>query len=284
MEPLRTLVDSSESVGGSPLLSDHLSGIFGGNVAFPDPPSNDRPYVITNFVSSVDGVVSYRIPGHAGGGDISGFYEADAFSMAVLRACSDAILIGANTLSTEGRQPINAASLYPAEADEFARLRERLGKRRYPLCVVLTGSGSVDLTHPVFHTPELEAAIITTDAGSRVLETHLDDVVTTHVLAMGDGHLVNPSAALQILQKQWNVRLCLCEGGPETTDGFIRAGLVDELFLTLSPRIVGQDIKHPRPSFSEVLAYTPDTSPALTLLSLKSHGSYLFCRYRFEKG
>jgi hypothetical protein len=57
-----------------------------------------RPYVIGNFVSTIDGVVSFEIPGESGCGDISGFNEADRFIMGLLRASVDAVIVGAGTL------------------------------------------------------------------------------------------------------------------------------------------------------------------------------------------
>ena len=57
-----------------PVLPEGLNIAYGGDLWFP-PSGPERPYVIGNFVSTVDGVVSYRIAGKSGGGDISGFDE-----------------------------------------------------------------------------------------------------------------------------------------------------------------------------------------------------------------
>lgn len=59
---------------------------------------NDRPTVIANFVSTVDGVVAFDVIGSSGGGEISGFFAADRFVMGLLRAMADVVLVGAGTV------------------------------------------------------------------------------------------------------------------------------------------------------------------------------------------
>src|SRR3569832_2042533 len=65
-----------------------------GNLGFPAPPS-DRPWIYSNFVQSLDGIVSFK-GRHAAGSDISQLPE-DRWLMDFLRAHSDAILLGINT-------------------------------------------------------------------------------------------------------------------------------------------------------------------------------------------
>jgi hypothetical protein len=58
----------------------------------------DRPYVIGSLVGTLDGVVSFEVPGKSGRGDINGFAAADHFIMALRRASADAVIVGAGTL------------------------------------------------------------------------------------------------------------------------------------------------------------------------------------------
>ena len=57
-----------------------------------------QPYLIGNFVTTLDGVVSLNISGQAGGGEISGFNQHDRMVMGILRAVADAVIVGAGTL------------------------------------------------------------------------------------------------------------------------------------------------------------------------------------------
>src|SRR5689334_19970257 len=99
---LQTLVDRSGA--RSSALTASLKSRYDGGLSFPRPPKG-RPYIIGNFVSTLDGVVSYHIPRRSGGGPISGFNEDDRFVMGLLRAHSDAVLLGAGTVNKESGKP-----------------------------------------------------------------------------------------------------------------------------------------------------------------------------------
>ena len=79
------------------VLPEDLRTLYGGDLCFPPAPAS-RPYVVANFVSTLDGVVSFNIPGQSGGVQISGSNDADRFIMGLLRASADAVLVGAGTV------------------------------------------------------------------------------------------------------------------------------------------------------------------------------------------
>jgi 5-amino-6-(5-phosphoribosylamino)uracil reductase len=70
-----------------------LAELYDGGLTLTVP--EDRPLVVGNFVSTLDGVVSYALPGKSGGEEMSGFNPADTFVMGLLRAHADAVLSGA---------------------------------------------------------------------------------------------------------------------------------------------------------------------------------------------
>ena len=71
-----------------------------GQLSFPV--RTGKPYIIGNFVSTLDGVVALNVPGHKSSGEISGFNRQDQMLMGLLRAISDAIIVGAGTLRIAG--------------------------------------------------------------------------------------------------------------------------------------------------------------------------------------
>src|ERR1700676_3651909 len=77
--PIHTLIDRADAQPQS-ILPEELKTAYGGDLWFPAH-DEQRPYVIANFVSTLDGVVSYEIPAKSGGGDISGFNRIDRFIM-----------------------------------------------------------------------------------------------------------------------------------------------------------------------------------------------------------
>ena len=68
-----------------------------------------RPYVFSNFATTLDGVVSLNTKGHASGGDISGFSAQDRMVMGLMRAIADVVIIGTGrfppTVGTSGQPP-----------------------------------------------------------------------------------------------------------------------------------------------------------------------------------
>src|SRR5689334_8804451 len=91
-----------------------------------------KPYVISNFVTTLDGVVSLNEKGHASGGDISGFSAVDRAVMGLLRAVVDVVIVGSGTLEVDRRHVWTAERIYPPFADDYRRLRRALGKDATP--------------------------------------------------------------------------------------------------------------------------------------------------------
>ena len=121
------------------------------------PIARARPYVISNFVTTLDGVVSLNEKGHASGGDISGFSAQDRMVMGLLRAIVDVVIVGAGTLGVDRHHVWTAERIFPDLAGEYRRLRTTLGKHEPPLLVVVSGSGRLDLSLPVFASGEMRA-------------------------------------------------------------------------------------------------------------------------------
>jgi riboflavin biosynthesis pyrimidine reductase len=77
-------------------------------------------------------------------------------------------------------------------------------------------------------------------------------------------------------------RLALCEGGPHLFGDILRAHLVDELFLTMAPQVIGRDATDHRLSLVEGASFGGGLGRWATLSSIRRAGDDLFLRYRFE--
>src|SRR5450755_3244793 len=119
--------------------------------------ARSRPQVFSNFVTTLDGVVSLHAKGHASGADISGFSAQDRMVMGLLRAIADVVIIGSGTLSADRRHVWTAEAIFPELADDYRRLGKALGKRGPPLNVIVSGNGGIDLRLPVFASGEVPA-------------------------------------------------------------------------------------------------------------------------------
>jgi riboflavin-specific deaminase-like protein len=181
-------------------------------------PREDRPYVVMNFASTVDG--------RAAIGGVSGPIgsASDTAMLVGLRTRFDAVMIGAGTMRAEryGR---------PVRNQEKRERRERLGLPHDPLMVIVSGRLDLPWDAPLFS--EGGRVLIFTTSEAEPPETATSLRVVRHEGA------VDVAAALAHLRHECGIRALLCEGGPRLHAELEAAGLVDDLFLTVAPKLVG---------------------------------------------
>lgn len=219
---------------------------------FSDAGTEDKPHLILNFASTLDGRAA--IEGRSGqiGSD------TDTEVLQRLRTRVDAVMIGAGTLRAEryGRM---------VSDPELRAERERSGLAHDPLAVIV--SNRMDLPW--------DAPIFTDGGGWIVVFTASPDEppeVATPLTVMRHEGGVDLSRALAWLRHARGVRSVLCEGGPRLHCDLQAAGLADELFLTIAPKLAGG--LGPAILMGEL----PETCQMRLEWLLESDGE-LFCRY-----
>ena len=252
---------------------------YGSNLTVPL--VDGRPTVIANFVSTLDGVVTFDPDSGTGGGEVSGFFEPDRLVMALLRAVADFVVVGAGTVRADPRGRWIAASVHPASAAETAALRVALGLAPQPTTVLVTGSGDVPAAHPGLSDPSVPVLIATTRAGAARLASHGARAPHMEVVAM-DGDRVGAEALLDAIALRGG-ELVLCEGGPHLIADLVAAQLLDELFLTVAPQLAGRDGANSRLALVEGVAFGADEAPWADLTDVRVAGSHLFTRYQFGR-
>ncbi len=147
-----------------------------------------------------------------------------------LRTTADAVMAGARTVDSAN------VNLGPG-AEKYRRARLKHGLAEYNLRIVVSRTGSINPAAEIFRHRFSPVLIITTQRASaarlNVLRTLADEVKICGVQE------INFAKALRWLREKWNVKRLLCEGGGELNDALFRAGLVDELHLTICPKIFG---------------------------------------------
>jgi riboflavin biosynthesis pyrimidine reductase len=249
-------------------LPDELSRLYG-RLGF-----GDR-VVYSNFVSSVDGVVNLG-SGVSAGSVISGKNEADRFLMALLRACADAVVIGAGTMRATPGHLWTPAHVFPDLAPDFAALRQTLGLSAEPRLVLLTATGDLDFKHPALVNG---AIVLTTKAIATQIGRRLPPAC--EVIALGAGKTLDVTHAFGELPKM-GFDVVLTEGGPTLMGELVRAGLVDEMFLTLSPVLAGRNQER-RLGMVEGVELLPKIRVWSRLLSIRRSGDFLFLRYALPR-
>jgi riboflavin biosynthesis pyrimidine reductase len=253
---------------GAPATADEIVAGFGlDTLATAGPPN--RPYAVLNMVSTVDGHAT--LGGRSGG--LSSPADRELFHG--LRLAVDAVMAGAGTVRVE-----RYGRIIPDESRRRRRIER--GRSEEPLACIVSGRLSLGADIPLLADPAAKVVILTSSAASlpaSAAEVH-------YVRAERDGLLDLP-AALAELRERFAVRTLLCEGGPHLGAQLLGAGLLDELFLSLAPKLAGGDIDgnptHPNPAHPEALRILAgaELSPPveLALLSALEHDSHLFLRY-----
>lgn len=243
-----------------------LAAAYGAGLGF------RSPCVLANLVASVDGVVALPIADESGR-TISQNSVADRFVMGLLRACVDAVMVGAGTFRKAPGHLWNAETIYPLAAALFAETRARLGLHPRPKLVIVSGSGMIDMTQRAV----LDALIVTTPTGEARLRAQKP--TGTRIL-VSDSAKLRMADVLPLLRSE-GLRTVLTEGGPSTLAGLVAEKLLDELFVTLSPSLFGRYPNDGRKSLADGLDLT---GTSLELRSARRHGSHLFLRYALLHG
>ena len=154
----------------------------------------------------------------------------DREHMYELRVEADAVMAGARTVDLN---PITMGS----GGEKYRRERVRRGRAEHNLRIVVSGSGTVDPKARLFEKRFSPIIILTTGRASpRRLEALRARVQEVKICGKTE---IDFERALRWLRRAWNIRTLLCEGGGELNDALFRAGLVNELHLTICPRIFG---------------------------------------------
>jgi len=289
METMHTLYERASAPADS--LPPALAAAYDGGLVVPDGLPGERPYVLVNFIETLDGVISYTQPGEPYQGTVGGKSDTDHMVMGILRARADAVIFGAGSLREDKGHIHTPAFISPPHAEAYAAMRRALGKGELPpLSVVMSASGQIDLDERTFHAPDLRVVVVTTAVGEERLrgETLPAGVEVHAVGASADGAVdgvetVDVLAMLRLLADDFGVRVALNEGGPLVLASFLAAGAVDELFLTLAPQLAGRAAERPRRALVEGVAFSAPDAPNASLLSVKQAGDHLFLRYAIGK-
>ena len=252
------------------MIPADLVRLYGGPLELPSP----RLYA--NFVSSIDGVVAL---GHErnSGSLISGKSQADRFVMGLLRAFADAVFVGAGTMRAEGKGALWTPDyIYPAAADAFAELRRRLELPPQPQLAILTASGEIFVAERAL---EAGALVLTTESAASALKARLP--AASRVLVIERGRGFSLADALHALRAEGFARL-LSEGGPTVAGELLSTGLLDELFLTVSPVLAGRADGSLRRGLVHGREFPANELRRADLVSVRRSDSHLFLRYRFN--
>jgi riboflavin-specific deaminase-like protein len=216
------------------------------------PALGDRPYAIANFVSSADGRAAFS------GRSAPLSDEGDRAMFHALRERVDAVMVGTGTLRTERYGAL-------IRDEEARRRRVERGLEPQPLACLVTRSGALPLDIPLF-------------AQRRVVVFAPEEIEGVETVTLEATELTL-TAVMRRLRADYGVRSLLCEGGPTLFGSLIHEQLVDELFLTLAPKLAGGGSAPTISSGAELAE-----PAALALRSLLERSGFLFFRFVVSAG
>ncbi len=226
----------------------------------PRPQPAGRPRVLLNMVSSADGRATFE--GRSGG--LSS--PADRALFHALRAPADGVLIGAGTVRAERYGRL-------IRDPRTRELRASRGLEPEPLACIVTASASLDADLPLLAEPQSRVVLLTPSTA----ELSGCAARVEYVRCAADG-VLDLRRALSELHERFGVQLLLCEGGPHLAAELVATGLLDELFLSVAPRLVGGESGASREL--RILAGAElDPPVALELEGVLESAEHLFLRY-----
>jgi riboflavin biosynthesis pyrimidine reductase len=227
-------------------------------VVYADVPHHDlRPAVRLNMIVSVDGGTSWNgVSGGLGG-------PADKALFGVLRSLADVVLVASATMRGENYGP----AVLPAPIQEVRRQR---GQTPVPRIAVVSRACDFDWTSPFFTAATERPIVFTVASAPESKRTRAAEVAEVIIAGQDD---VDLHRAVSELGSRGATNV-LAEGGPTLNGQLARAGLLDEVCVTLAPLLASGDAKR------IIAGSTLDALEPVGLCSICEDGDYLFLRYR----
>lgn len=189
------------------------------------PKTLDRPFVFVNMAMTADGKIATANRAVSSFGS-----RRDHEHLLELRATADAVMSGARTVDS-------AKISMGAGGVKFQKRRLKRGLTEHNLRIIVSGSGSIDPHAEVFKHSFSPIIVLTTQRMSASSRRRLQEM-GAKIKICGERE-INFRSALSWLCSKWGVKRLLCEGGGDLNDAMLRAGLVDELHLTVCPKVFG---------------------------------------------
>ena len=220
-------------------------------------PGRTKRWVRANMVSSLDGAAA----ADGRSEPLSG--PADKQIFRVLRGLADVVLVGAGTVRTEGYgRPVLAR-------EQFAEARSRVGQPAAAAVAVVSAGLDLDFDSPLYR--EAVTPTITVTVEDAPEERLAAARAAGEVLVAGRGR-VDLAAAVDLLAASGRGRI-LCEGGPHLLAGIAAAGRLDEMCLSVAPRLIAGE----GPRTLQGAEFDPPLP--MKLHTLLTADGFLFARY-----
>jgi len=183
------------------------------------------PFVFVNMAMTADGKIADARRTASSFGS-----KVDKHRLLVLRSQANAVMAGARTVD------LNRITLGPG-SKKYRRMRLDQCLPEYNVRIIVSGNGSIDTNAEVFHHRFSPIIVLTTEQIGKARLKHLQSVASL-VRICGHKQIDFPET-LRWLRREWGIKRLLCEGGGELNGALFHSEIVDELYLTICPLILG---------------------------------------------
>ena len=212
---LADLAGAGRVILGAPVDDASLAALYS---------AQPRPgvWVRANFATSLDGAITGP-DGRSGSVNSA----ADHVVFELLRAVSDVVVVGAGTLRSEGYTALTVQ-------DRWRTIRSEFGLSEVLPLVCVSNSGEVP---PRLREAPMGTVLLATHTSSPGLADARKLLGEQQVLVCGEGEVDDRRLVAALAERGWN--RILTEGGPHLASSMVAAGVLDEVCLSLTPRVVG---------------------------------------------
>jgi riboflavin biosynthesis pyrimidine reductase len=252
-------------------------------IGFP-PPWPDRPWIYGVVVASANGVLAWRRaspdddPVMAVLGDPTRPERiADGRHLRHLRCYGD-VGLGAQTLRDQPRLVPSPQELGDPPVPALYRFRESHGLSRHPRAIVYSLRGGLDLSSPIFNTPGMDVIVVSTPGAAALLS---DRAARAPVGILAEEVLEPPGLrrAHQRLLAERGVRYLACEGGEKVLRALHGAELLDEVFVTVTDRVIDEKAHE---GVVKVFDFEAEGADLLAEGKISPSSGWTFRRWRFN--
>lgn len=225
----------------------------------------DRPYVFTSFVSSIDGKIIVKEKGYW---PIGSKKDYDYFTY--LRAHADAIVDAKNTALQFGKYTIRTI-----HDEQYQNYRKEIGKEGMPEFIILTTSPDEELAEKLKNDHGYKPTILTNKAAE--IADVIRQTFNVEKVTEGSGH-VQIGDLIRYLNSKGHKNVFI-DGGPTLIAQLLQDKALDEVHLTIAPKIFGS-APGKTLTMTEGILFPPDTVPQFELLNVEKLDDEVVLRYR----
>lgn len=254
-------------------------------LGFP-PPWPDRPWIYGVVVASANGVLAWRradsrddpVLAVLGGDALRPERIADSRHLRHLRCFGD-VGLGSQTVRDQPRLVPTPQELGDPPVPALYRFRETHGLPHHPRAIIYSLHGRLDPMLPIFHTPGMDVIVVGTTSADAALSANGVVLTCVDVIVEPVREPAGLRRAHERLFAERGVRYLACEGGEKILRALHAAGLLDEVFVTVTDQVIDETAHD---GVLKIFDFESESADLIAEGKTAPSGGWTFRRWRFN--